>query len=318
MIEFKPISIEDKEDIVSYILPSDAQDCDLSFANLCSWHFLTDSSYAIIHDQLVIRFITPKGTHEYFMPFGSGSLIPVIEELEQWAQDNQEVLCLKGISPQIQDILEQVYPTTFDYTSDRDYFDYIYNRKDLVELKGKNYQPKRNHFNKFKKEYQFSYEPLTTQFIPECLQFESEWSLKHGYIENENIRNERRALTYALHHFNELELSGGVIHDNGKIVAFTFGAPINHNTFGVQYEKADITVDGIYSAINQMFASQLPDQYLYLNREEDLGIPGLRQAKQSYHPVTLLEKTKAWKRKQKISSDYGKETAGDRIMATVF
>ena len=83
---------------------------------------------------------------------------------------------------------------------------------------------------------------------------------------------------------------------DGKIAAFTFGAPISHNTFGVHYEKADINIDGIYSAINQEFASHLPEQYIYLNREEDLGIPGLRQAKLSYHPVLLLEKTKAIKR----------------------
>ena len=113
---------------------------------------------------------------------------------------------------------------------------------------------------------------------------------------NENIRNERRALTYALHHFEELDLTGAVISVDGKIAAFTFGAPISHNTFGVHYEKADINIDGIYSAINQEFASHLPEQYIYLNREEDLGIPGLRQAKLSYHPVLLLEKTKAIKR----------------------
>ena len=169
-------------------------------------------------------------------------------------------------------------------------------RSDLAELKGKHYQPKRNHVNKFRKEYRYNYEPLTPDLIPVCLQFESEWCMKHGYIENENIRNERRALTYALHHFEELDLTGAVISVDGKIAAFTFGAPISHNTFGVHYEKADINIDGIYSAINQEFASHLPEQYIYLNREEDLGIPGLRQAKLSYHPVLLLEKTKAIKR----------------------
>ena len=169
-------------------------------------------------------------------------------------------------------------------------------RQDLAELKGKHYQPKRNHVNKFRKEYRYNYEPLTPDLIPVCLQFESEWCMKHGYIENENIRNERRALTYALHHFEELDLTGAVISVDGKIAAFTFGAPISHNTFGVHYEKADINIDGIYSAINQEFASHLPEQYIYLNREEDLGIPGLRQAKLSYHPVLLLEKTKAIKR----------------------
>ena len=78
--------------------------------------------------------------------------------------------------------------------------------------------------------------------------------------------------------------------------SFHFRSPISYNTFGVHYEKADINIDGIYSAINQEFASHLPEQYIYLNREEDLGIPGLRQAKLSYHPVLLLEKTKAVKR----------------------
>lgn len=119
--------------------------------------------------------------------------------------------------------------------------------------------------------------------------------MRHGYVENENIKNERRALTYALRHYEELELSGAIIRVKGKVVAFTFGAPINQDTFGVHFEKADIHIDGAYNIINQEFAIHLPEQYTYLNREEDLGIPGLRQAKQSYHPVILLEKCVATK-----------------------
>lgn len=295
MTEFKPITIQDKELITSYILPANEQDCDLSFANLCSWQFMTESSYAMIHNQLVIRFTNPDGGYEYFLPFGDGSMLPVIDELEEYARATGEPLCLRGVVPEMREKLEQYIPTLFEYTGDRDYYDYIYNRQDLAELKGKHYQPKRNHVNKFRKEYAFTYEPLTDAVIPECLQFEAEWCMKHGYIENENIRNERRALTFAFRHFDELDLCGAVIRIGGKIVAFTFGAPINHNTFGVHYEKADISIDGVYSAINQHFAASLPEQYIYLNREEDLGIPGLRQAKLSYHPVKLLEKTKATK-----------------------
>ena len=296
MKEFKPITIQDKELITSYILPTNEQDCDLSFANLCSWHFLTESSFAIIHHQLVIRFTNPEGIHEYFMPFGQGSPVPVIEELEICAKARNEPLCLRGISPSIQEKLEQYYPALFEYSSNRDYSDYIYDRQALAELKGKNYQPKRNHVNQLKKVYEYTYETLKPEAIPECLQFEAEWCLKHGYIENENIRNERRALTFAFHHFTELNLCGAIIRIKGKIAAFTFGAPINYNTFGVHYEKANVNIDGIYSAINQYFASHLPEQYLYLNREEDLGIPGLRQAKLSYHPIGLLEKKRAIKK----------------------
>lgn len=296
MVDFKPITIADKELITSYILPADEQDCDFSFANLCSWHFMTGSSYAILHRQLILRFLHPDGGFEYFMPFGEGDLLPVIEDLEAYCRLLNEPLRLKGVLPAMQEKLEQYYPASFEYSSDRDYYDYIYKRQDLAELKGKHYQPKRNHVNKFRKEYEFTYEPLTPDNIPECLQFESEWCIKHGYIENENIRNERRALTFALHHFRELGLTGALIRTAGKLAAFTFGAPINHQTFGVHYEKADINIDGVYSAINQLFAAHLPEQYVYLNREEDLGIPGLRQAKMSYHPCLLLEKARAIKK----------------------
>lgn len=292
MIQFKPITLKEKNIITTFIQPSGQQDCDLSFANLCSWQFMSESAYDIIDNHLVICFTTTEGTHEYFMPIGNGSIIPAIDQLDEYVRKENETLCLRGILPETRMILEQYYPTLFEYIPDRDYFDYIYRRQDLVELKGKNYQPKRNHINKFKKEYSFDYKPLTPELIPGCLRFEAEWCIKHGYSENENIRKERQALNYALHHYSELELTGAVIFVEGRIAAFTFGAPINYNTFGVHFEKADVNIDGIYSVINQEFASHLPEQYTWLNREEDMGIPGLRQAKLSYHPAMLLEKCK--------------------------
>ncbi len=293
MNEFKPIEIKDKNLINSYIIPSDEQDCDLSFANLFTWHFQTESCYAVIQNSLVIRFSNSKEGHEYYLPFGDENIMPVIEKLKEAALCAGERLCLRGVTPGLQEKLEQYYPTCWEYSEDRDYFDYIYSRQELAELKGKNYQPKRNHVNKFHKTYECVYEPLTPSAIPECLEFEATWCMRHGYIENDNIRNERRSLTTAFKHWDELDLSGVIIRVDGKIVAFTFGHPINHDTFGVHYEKADVHIDGAYSAINQHFAASLPEQYIFLNREEDLGIPGLRQAKQSYHPVKLLTKTRA-------------------------
>lgn len=296
MTAFKPITIQDKELLTSYIYFSESKDCELSFANLCSWRFMTESSFAIIEHQLVIRFLHPEGFHEYFLPIGQGNPLPVIEELEKHASAENAHLVFRGILPELKDKLDTYYPHSFEYQSDRNYFDYIYKRQDLAELKGKNYQPKRNHINKFRKAYEFSYEPLTAESVSECLQFEAEWCMKHGYIENENIRHERRALTFALHHFEALGLTGAIIRSGNNLAAFTFGAPISQETFGVHYEKADIHIDGIYSAINQLFAANLPEQYIYLNREEDLGIPGLRQAKLSYHPTILLEKARAIKK----------------------
>ena len=302
MDDFKIIGIEDKEIIEEYIIPSDERDCDLSFANLCSWQFITESSYAVMDGLLVIRFAHPKWGHEYFMPMNKrgeadrAQALQVLEQLAREADTKQEPLCLRGISPALEEELTGSRLGDFNFVKDRDYFDYVYQRQDLAELKGKHYQPKRNHVNKFKREYNFTAEPLTQQAVAECLEFEASWCRVHGYEEDENILNERQAMVYAFEHWERLGLRGLVIRVEGKVAAFTFGAPINHDTFGVHFEKADIRIDGAYSAVNQFFAASLPEEYVYLNREEDLGIPGLRQAKLSYQPAFLLEKIRAVKK----------------------
>lgn len=302
MDDFKVIGIEDKEIIEEYIIPSNERDCDLSFANLCSWQFITESSYAVMDGLLVIRFAHPKWGHEYFMPMNKrgeadrAQALQVLEQLTREADTKQEPLCLRGVSPALEEELADSRLGNFNFVKDRDYFDYVYQRQDLAELKGKHYQPKRNHVNKFKREYNFTAEPLTQQAVAECLEFEASWCRVHGYEEDENILNERQAMVYAFEHWERLGLRGLVIRVEGKVAAFTFGAPINHDTFGVHFEKADIRIDGAYSAVNQFFAASLPEEYVYLNREEDLGIPGLRQAKLSYQPAFLLEKIRAVKK----------------------
>ena len=179
----------------------------------------------------------------------------------------------------------------FGFTVDRDYADYIYLRSDLATLKGKKFQSKRNHINKFRNTYpDYKYSPITKDRIQECLELEAKWCKANDCDQQEGTGNERRALIYALNHFEELGLTGGILHVNGQIVAFTFGMPINKETFGVHVEKADTTIDGAYTMINYEFANHIPEQYTYINREEDLGIEGLRKAKLSYQPVIILEK----------------------------
>lgn len=298
MISFKPILPQEKAVITSYTYPFGAPDFDLSISNLCCWHFINNCSYAEIEGFLVIRFRMEDERLIYLMPVGKGNLVQVISLLEKEAEAEGQPLRLQGVYSEMSPLLEKHFPTLFQYDFYRNYFDYIYLKKDLVELKGKNYQPKRNHVNKFTKEYSYRYTPLTPDILPQCLEFESHWCLEHDYLEQNGLKDERRALTYAIHHYEELGLTGGAIWVGNEMVAFTFGCPINCNTFDVQFEKANIHIDGAYSIINKEFAAHLPDQYIYLNREEDLGIPGLRKAKLSYHPTVLLEKCIATKNKE--------------------
>lgn len=300
-IPFQPIEIEDKDIITSHTMPSNYKNCDYSFANICSWRFLYDSEFAVVDGLLLIRFwIENKTRVAYMTPTGQGNLQTAIGLLEADSLAQGHPLCMLGVTPEAKEELEKVMPGEFFYIPERDYFDYIYLREDLATLKGKKYQAKRNHINNFNKKYTYEYVPITPDLVPKCLQLECKWfNANREEKGEEELNDERRSMIYALNHFDALGLIGGAICVDHQIVAFSFGAPINHNTFGVHVEKADVAYEGAYAVINKEFASHLPEQYIYVNREEDLGIPGLRQAKLSYNPYILLEKSAAIKKPEK-------------------
>jgi len=289
MITFKDITLEDRELITRYTLSSPRRNCDLSFSNLCSWRFLYNTKFAVRNGFLLLKFWA-DGELVYMMPIGNGDLKKALETLMEDAHREGQPFCLLGICEGICAELETFMPGRFRFTADRDYADYLYLRTDLATLAGKKFQAKRNHVNKFKRTYHYEYTPITPDRIQECLDLEAEWCKANNCDQHEGTGNERRALVYALHHFEALGLTGGILHVDGKIAAFTFGMPINQDTFGVHVEKADTRIDGAYAMINYEFANHIPEQYTYLNREEDLGIEGLRKAKLSYQPTIILEK----------------------------
>ena len=290
MISFKDIELTDKELITSYTLNSPRRNCDLSFSNLCSWRFLYNTRFAVQDGFLLLKFWA-EGELAYMMPIGNGDLRKALEALVEDAHCERKPLCLLGICSGMCSELEAFMPGKFQFTADRDYADYLYLRTDLATLAGKKFQAKRNHVNKFKRTYSnYRYTPITRDHIQECMELEAQWCKANDCNQHEGTGNERRALTYALHHFEELGLTGGILHVDGKIAAFTFGMPINRDTFGVHVEKADTSIDGAYTLINYEFANRIPEQYTYINREEDLGIEGLRKAKLSYQPAIILEK----------------------------
>lgn len=293
MLKFKDVTLADKEIIQSFTLNSWRQNCDLSFSNLCSWRFIYDTQFAIIGNFLVFRFHA-DGELAYMMPIGEGDQTEVLRAMIEDARKLDKPFRMMGVCIGTKDEIEQIMPGKFEFTSDRDYADYVYLHSDLATLKGKKYQSKRNHINKFMRTYpDHEYKQITPELIPECLALEAEWCKANNCHEQEALVTERKSLTYALNHFDELGLIGGILHVNGQIVAFTFGMPINNHTFDVCIEKANADIDGAYTMINYQFANHIPEQYTYINREEDLGIEGLRKAKLSYHPVILLEKCMA-------------------------
>lgn len=289
MIRFKELTLSDKDKIQSYTLYSDRQNCDLVFANLCSWRFLYHTVWTEMDGFLVLKFRTEDGW-AYMLPVGHGDLKKVLVDLIADAQECGHPFRMFGICNDTMPEIELLMPEHFRFSIDRNYADYIYSRESLATLQGKKLQPKRNHINRFKNMYSYEYLPLSPDLVPECLALERKWFRANTEHEQRALLAEKESMTYALKHLDRLDITGGVLCVEGNIAAFTFGAPVNQTTFDVCVEKADVSIEGAYTMINNEFVKHLPEQYVYINREEDLGIEGLRAAKISYQPVCILEK----------------------------
>jgi len=290
MIGFQKLTMSAKSIVQKYTLNSRRRNCDLSFANLYSWWFLYETEYAEYEGFLLLRYKL-EGKFAYMMPVGRGDLKTVLKAVIDDALSLGHTFRMFGVSQGMRADLDDVMPDSFVFTPQREYFDYIYHRTDLATLAGKKYQSKRNFVNRFIRNYpDYEYKELTPDLVPECLMLETAWYNVNDNKEQKALEAERRSMTEALKHMEELELRGGVLHVDGNIVAFTYGALINEETFDVCVEKASTVIEGAYTMINCEFARHLPEKYIYINREEDLGIDGLRKAKLSYHPFVLLEK----------------------------
>jgi GNAT superfamily N-acetyltransferase len=310
MIRFKNTSVEDRELIQSFTLNGDRMNCDFSIANIIGWRFLYNSQYAIIDDYLVFRFYADRHL-AYMSPIarpkkqadGTFKVEPcdecsveVIRKLREDAIAMGHPFLMLGVCAHMKEIINETIPDVFDIKLNRDYCDYIYLREKLISLSGKHLQSKRNHINKFKTLYpNYEYKPLTIDLVPECIRLEETWREQSEEEEDDKERSKKlseelRSMTRIFNRWDELGMTGGTIFVDNKMVAFTFGNPINNSTFDVCVEKADTTYEGSFTIINQEFVKHLPEQYTYINREEDLGDEGLRRAKLSYKPEFLLEK----------------------------
>ena len=264
--------------------------CDLNVANICSWQFLYHTEWAVVDGFLVLRFVE-SGHVTYMKPIGKGDLRPVLHRLMADARSLGDTLRVACVCPCAQALMDESMPGAFTYAVNRDKSDYLYLRDKLVTLTGKKLQPKRNHISKFKRLYpDYEYRPLTEAMAADCIRLGEEWCQTNDSGMLRAMQAEQRMIRYALSHMDALHIVGGTLWVEGKMVAFTFGSRINGEAFDVCVEKADTSYEGAYAMINNEFVSRLPEDIVYINREEDLGLEGLRKAKLSYYPDLILDK----------------------------
>ena len=175
-------------------------------------------------------------------------------------------------------------------TEDRDNFDYVYQIADLATLSGRNFHKKRNHVKQCIARYHCTYEPITNANLEECIETQNRWCDHRLCQIYPNLGNENRALAATFSNFNNWDLIGGAIRIDGKVQAFAIAELLNPDTAVCHFEKAMPDFDGLGQLINHWFAKYSLTRFKYINREQDLGITGLRQAKKSYHPHHMVEK----------------------------
>lgn len=290
MLDFRKINISDKPWIDELLKFSDFRGAEYNFTNLYIWEPVFSSKIARYKDFLLLTSGEGENT-KYLFPAGKGDYKEVLTLLAQDAKLKKAPCVIIGIPPQMVELLVSIFPQNKGITPVRDSFDYIYESEKLITLSGKKLQPKRNHLARFAELPNWKYEEITEVNIQECVAYTEEWCIEVGGCEgNKSLHSELCAVGRALSHYKELKLTGGLIRLDGKIVAYSIGEPLNSDTFIVHIEKASAGIRGSYQIINKEFTEKNAARFKYVNREDDAGDLGLRQAKNSYYPVFMQEK----------------------------
>ena len=293
-IEWKKVTLEDKELLTPYYEYEQSNSCEAAFANNVLWSPFYEMEYALVEGMLV--FLTRRNGYSVSMPMArneetASNLEKVIHRLEEYFEENGQEFRLHLVTKEKFELLEKIFPQKFEIEYNRDVADYVYEVEQMVSLAGKKLHGKRNHINKFKENNpDWSYETLTDENLEECLQMAEEWKTMNLCGEKGEKHAEFCVTRRALKNYRELGLKGGVLKDGRRVVAFSLGEELNRNMFVVHIEKAFADVQGAYPMINQQFLIHEATDYKYVNREDDTGADGLRKAKLSYYPVFLQEK----------------------------
>ena len=265
--------------------------CDYNFTNQLLWSKGENTHFKIENDVLLLRG-TYMEKEYYYMP------VPKDESsqcLENWKKIISDILDNEGRVILVPEYWKNLLENDFELVETRDSFDYIYNSFDLGTLKGRKYSKKKNKINNFNKTYSYTYEVITTENIDEVIKFQNRWYEENRHIEV--LNNENLGVSILLENYFSLNLKGAMIKVNNEIVAYTIGERLNDEYAVIHIEKGLNSYNGSYQMINYLFAQNELKNFKYINREDDFGNEGLREAKESYHPAMLLKKYEILKKK---------------------
>ena len=303
MIDFQRLDLSVKPRYDACLMNFRERGCEYSFVNLFLWG-RQKAAFVGEHLALLSQF---DRRSVYPFPVGTGDKKEILDRIIQDARARGIPCYLTSLTAEDCETVESLYPGAFRFHSDRDSFDYIYSIDDLADLKGRKFQKKRNHYNRFVAEHpDFQILPLDehTRVAAFCM-LEQWYREKQAANPHNDFHLEQLAIHRAFAFQQQLGLEGLVLMEQGRVLAFCMGSRLNADTFDIHFEKAQGSEDGAYAVINREFAKYLREKYpelRWLDREDDMGLEGLRKAKLSYNPHHMIEKhwARLWEEEDEI------------------
>jgi hypothetical protein len=283
--DFRPVTLADRDFFRSHYEKYPQVHSDNTFTNMVCWNHYAHYRYATREETIVISS-TIEGQTRYRAPIGPSST-DLLAEVLGLALDQGDDTPFVIFGESAKEHVARQFPRLPLY-SDRDLFEYVYLATDLAELPGKKFLTIRHQLNRFRTRCAYRLENVTRENLREVEEFLDKWCEWKGCEDSPVLSHERDAILFATSHFLDLDISGLAIRIDDQIGAISFYEGMNRDTALVHFEKGLPECEGIYKSINTETATLLAPHYTFINRESDLGIPGLREAKTRYHPHHMI------------------------------
>jgi hypothetical protein len=284
--DFKPVTLADRSFFEKHYALYPQTHSDNTFTNMVCWNHFAQYRYAYINGNVILAS-TIDGVTRFRPPVGPRDP-DLMRALLRLACDMTGDIPLVLIDPDTVQWLKDLDPS-LTMVPDRNHFEYVYRASDLADLPGKNYVKIRSQINKFRRNCRHTVEPITPENRAEVMEFLVKWCEWKGCQNDVVLAHEKEAVFYSIEHFTELPVRGLLIRVNGEVGAMAIFELLNPDTALVHFEKGLPDCEGIYKAVNTETAAVLVTEVEYINRESDLGVAGLREAKMRYHPHHMVE-----------------------------
>jgi hypothetical protein len=286
MLQFQPLTFEHRDLVAGYVRRHPPQISEHTFANLFVWRGKRPISIAEWQDSLLVVSDMDGERRLLGPPIGPAKADPLLARLAEAG--------VRGLTRLPAESARAFEGAGLSLAEDRDNSDYVYRRQDLAELHGRAYHRQKNLVNRCLFSFECQWVEVTPALLDEVADMQERWCAEKDCDNNPAICAENNAIQQALHRFEELEIIGGAVRvgppGKGRVEAYTLGGRLTADTAVVHFEKAMTSFPGLYQVVNQWFCERSLAGFEFVNREQDLGIPGLRKAKMSYRPHHMVTK----------------------------